>query len=111
MEPHCGQWRGSRGQRGGGSRLAGRRSHLAGRGGRLRHSGAGLLLLLLRCAAGELEGSEEADGMVPDVAARNTRLHAPHQIRSGQREHLKKKTGLTFLFCFNEGIQGEETFH
>jgi len=68
---------------------------------------------LLRAAGGELEGSEEEDGTLPDVVEREERLHAAGQIRAGQRKLLKmlspgaeKKMEVTFfVFLFTARLE------
>lgn len=81
--------------------MAGSRSHLAGCSGHLYHSAAELLLL--HSAGGELEGSEEEDGTLSNIVAREERLHASDKVRAGQRKLLKvgrgkkEKMELTFL--------------
>lgn len=74
-------------------------SHRTGLGGRLRHSPAELLLL--GSAGGDLEGSEEENGPLPDVVEREERLHASDQVCAGQRELLRGRMDQTRLIFYH----------
>lgn len=83
--------------------MARSRPHPAGRRGHLYHAAAELLLL--HPAGGELEGSEEEDGTLPNIMEREERLHATDKVCAGQRELLKERprkinTGQTLPSCF-----------
>lgn len=59
-------------------------SQFAGRRGYLHHSVVRLLLLHFSCS--ELEGSEEEDGMLSYILAREKGFHASNKVCFGQRE-------------------------
>lgn len=62
-------------------------THHSGVSGRVCHGPAELLLL--SSADGDLEGSEEEDGMLSYIVERKERFHAPDKVCAGQRELLR----------------------